>query len=357
MMANARNWRALAVVALVTALITACGATATPAPGAAAVSNHGAARMSSRPAAQPPTPASLRLDWAVSGYHAPFYLALEDGYYKQQGIDLTIGAGNGSGNVVQTIGNGRDTFGLVDGGIMMAEIAKGLKVQMVMGILQKSPMSLVCTTKSGIRTPGQLVGKSISATPGDANYVFLPAFLKAVGLRISQVRLLMGSAQARTEAVLSGRADCMAAFDFNNVAPLEAQGVPVRTFDYADHGVNLPSLGIVVSDATAKNDSSLITRFLRATIAGFQAAQRDPAAAIAALVKANPNLNIERKVYQQVLTASFQLFKTSATAGHPFGWMAPQDWMAAQELLDRYEGVKPVANVGTFFTDRFLPAS
>ena len=58
---------------------------------------------------------SFRLNWLIYGFHTPFYLGVEKGFYKQNGIDLTIGEGQGSGRAVQTVAAGSDTFGLADG--------------------------------------------------------------------------------------------------------------------------------------------------------------------------------------------------------------------------------------------------
>src|SRR5262249_49487776 len=53
---------------------------------------------------------SLRLDWVISGYHAPYFVGIKNGYYKEEGLELVIEPGNGSGNVTQAIGNGNGDF-------------------------------------------------------------------------------------------------------------------------------------------------------------------------------------------------------------------------------------------------------
>ena len=55
--------------------------------------------------------ATLRLNWLIYGFHTPFYLGVERGYYKAEGIDLEVGEGKGSASAVQVIGAKGDTFG------------------------------------------------------------------------------------------------------------------------------------------------------------------------------------------------------------------------------------------------------
>ena len=59
---------------------------------------------------------SLRLNWYLGGLHVPFYYGKDLGFYKAEGIDLTINEGRGSGNTVQVVAAGSDTFGMADSG-------------------------------------------------------------------------------------------------------------------------------------------------------------------------------------------------------------------------------------------------
>src|SRR5579872_7057368 len=88
-------------------------------------------------------PATLRLDWLASGYHVPFFLALERGYYRDQGIDLQIFDGKGSTTTIQVVASGTDTFGAANLTTMTLGIARGLPLVAVAGLIQKSPDSVI----------------------------------------------------------------------------------------------------------------------------------------------------------------------------------------------------------------------
>src|ERR1044072_7633095 len=94
---------------------------------------------------------ALRLNWLLYGFHTPFYLGLERGYYKSEGIDLTIGEGQGSVRAVQTVGAKGDMIGLADGGSVVAGVSKGAPVKAVMAVTNSSPYSLAVRADAGIK--------------------------------------------------------------------------------------------------------------------------------------------------------------------------------------------------------------
>ncbi|MGA8902188.1 ABC transporter substrate-binding protein, partial [Bradyrhizobium sp.] len=94
---------------------------------------------------------TVRMDWVVSAYHAPFYAGVKNGFFKDQGLDVTVQPGNGSANVAQALGHGNGEFASVDGGTMMQLVAKGLPVKCVMGYYQRNPNGVIYAEKSGIK--------------------------------------------------------------------------------------------------------------------------------------------------------------------------------------------------------------
>src|SRR5580765_1068692 len=110
---------------------------------------------------------SLRLNWYFGGLHVPFYYGKEKGFYKAEGIDLTINEGRGSANTVQVVAAGSDTFGLADSSSVIATAAKGAEIKSVMSILNSTGFSVVSLASTGIKTPKDLEGKKFAVSPGD----------------------------------------------------------------------------------------------------------------------------------------------------------------------------------------------
>jgi hypothetical protein len=104
---------------------------------------------------------SLRLNWLLSGVHSIFYLGVEKGFYKDAGIDLTIGEGQGSARTVQVVATGGDTFGLVDGGSVIAGASHGAPVKSVLSIMNTSPYGISFLADSGVKTIKDVEGKTL----------------------------------------------------------------------------------------------------------------------------------------------------------------------------------------------------
>src|SRR3954452_10139169 len=101
----------------------------------------------------------LRLNWYFGGLHVPFYYGKEKGFYKEEGIDLTINEGRGSANTVQVVAAGSDTFGLADSSSLIATAAKGAEIKSVMTVLSSTGYSVVSLASAGIKTPRDLEGR------------------------------------------------------------------------------------------------------------------------------------------------------------------------------------------------------
>ena len=108
--------------------------------------------------------ASLRLNWLYYGFHSFFPLGVDKGFYKDEGIDLAIGEGQGSGRAVQIVGAKSDTFGLSDGASVIAGITKGAPIVAVMGVMNKSPFAVISRADANIKTVKDLEGKNVAAT-------------------------------------------------------------------------------------------------------------------------------------------------------------------------------------------------
>src|SRR5947207_7489504 len=116
---------------------------------------------------QPKDKVVLMLNWYLYSEHAPFFLGKERGFYDQEGIDLDIQEGRGSGVTVQAVAANTATFGYVDVPTMIKAAAKGAPVKSVGVALQLSPMSVMGITAKNIRKPKDSGSNNVDRTPGD----------------------------------------------------------------------------------------------------------------------------------------------------------------------------------------------
>jgi NitT/TauT family transport system substrate-binding protein len=297
---------------------------------------------------------SLRLDWVTSGYHAPYFVGIKNGYYKEQGLDVTVEPGNGSANVAQAIGNGNGDFATVDGGAMMQLVAKGLPVKSVMGLYQRNPIGVIYNIKSGITKPKDLEGKTLVITNGDAPAALLPAFMAATGVDIKKVNVVSTDPASKNAAVFSGRGDAVVTFSFQAVPIIETAGVAVKTFDYADYGVTVPGITLIARTEYLEKNPETVKKMALAIRKAFEWTRDNPEKAVEILGEMNPNQKLLMNTALPVLKGSFALWHSKATAGQPIGVMAREDWALAEEVLVKYVGMQKVQSPDRYFTNAFV---
>jgi NitT/TauT family transport system substrate-binding protein len=280
-------------------------------------------------------------------------LALERGYYQAEGINLRIGEGTGSAVTVQSVGGGQDTFGFADAGTMVPAVARGAPVKMVANTTQRSPIGVIYLPPTVIDTPQDLVGKTIGAAAGDASLTALPAVARLNGVDPNSYRIVNIEAATKVPALVQRQVDTIVGFRFGDYLRAWTINRDVRMHLYADWGVNTLGNGYIVASSTLAQRPDLVRGFVRATLRGWQDAQADPDAAIAALLRQFPTTNQEFLVAG--LPMVFEHFRSDATQGRPLGWMSDSDWQQTVAVLRNYGGLETEPPLDALYTNEFIP--
>src|SRR4029453_3871792 len=143
------------------------------------------------PAQAPRDKATLKLNFYAYGEHAAFAYGLEKGIYAEDGIELAIVEGGGSGKVVQEVGIGSERFGYADATTMANLVSKGLPVKMIANYVQTSPLSIIFFAETGIKATRDLEGKKVSFTAGDSLHQNFPALIKLNRVDKSKVQKVL----------------------------------------------------------------------------------------------------------------------------------------------------------------------
>ncbi|MBL8672006.1 MAG: ABC transporter substrate-binding protein [Alphaproteobacteria bacterium] len=296
---------------------------------------------------------SLRFNWYLGGLHVPYYLGKENGYFKAEGIDITLNEGRGSANTVQVVAAGSDTFGMADAGSLMLLASKGADVKAVMSLLNTSGFSVISLAETGIKTPKDLEGKKLAVTAGDALTQLFPAFVKHNKLDMAKISLVQVDPAGKVVSVLEKKADALLGGIDDQYFLIEAKGAKPAGLRFADNGANTVGMTILAKDETIKAKPDMVRRFVKASIRSWEAAKKDPDAAVAAALKTKPDLNKESTKKQLVMDIS--LLPSPATKGKPIGWGAASDWEATKKLLAEYRDLKTDKPATAFFTNDFVP--
>jgi NitT/TauT family transport system substrate-binding protein len=294
----------------------------------------------------------LQLNWFHLADHSPIYLALKKGYYKEEGIDLTVLRGSGSADSAKKIDLGQSDIGISDAPTVLTAIGKGANLKMVAVVYDKAGNNVFFRKSANIKTPKDLVGKKIAVPPADSHRVLWPAFAALHGIDPGAVTLVNVKPEGKQAIVAAGEVD--ASFDlYTSYAIWEkvlGKG-EVGNLLWANFGLPIYGHTYFVNTETAKNKPKLIERFLRATHKGWRDAKANPTASIDAMVEQVPGL--DRDTLLATMPQILDLCVTERSARHGLGWIEPE---LMQKTLDitfaNAKPDKPVA-LNEAFTNEF----
>src|SRR5215813_11894439 len=300
----------------------------------------------------------FRLNWTLYGEHAPFFVALDKGFYKEEGLEVEILEGSGSTTVAQLVANMTNPVAYVDAATMMRGVGAGMPIKAVGVTLQQSPMAFIYRADAARPTKiEEIKGSRIAITAGDASLAIFTAFMGKLGMKLEDVQLItVANPQSKEQAVLGGQADALLGYFMDQGPRMQLQtGVKMgwtRLYDMA--GVSTLSSAIIVNNSwlgEAKNEAAL-RRFLRASQRGWQYTldHRDEAADI--FLKRAPAFNKEIALLE--INGTMTIVHTKNTEGKPLGWSSVDDWKDTQNLLEQFAKLKPQADLNVYYTNSFL---
>ncbi|WP_170149424.1 ABC transporter substrate-binding protein [Rhodoplanes roseus] len=227
------------------------------------------------------------LDGRIDSEAAPFLLALEQGYLKAEGVDVTIDPAVSPQETLTRVATGTYDLGLVDINelIKFRDQNPGAAVRAVFMVENRPTYAVLARRSRGIAGPKDLGGKRIAASTTDGSLVHLLLFARLNDVDRGRLRLDTVAVPVREPMLASGQVDAISA-SVLTVVDLKARGVPaedVVVLPMADYGVELYGQAIVVSAKMASERSEAVRGFLRAVVKAMQETVRDPARAVEAL--------------------------------------------------------------------------
>ena len=300
----------------------------------------------------------FRLNWTLYGEHAPFFVARDKGFYKEEGLDVEIQEGSGSTTVSQLVANGSSPVAYVDAATMMRGVGAGMPIKAVGVTLQQSPMAFIYRADAARPTKvAEIKGSRIAITAGDASLAIFTAFMGKLGMKVEDVQMIVvANPAAKEQAVLNKQADALLGYFMDQGPRMQLQtGVKMgwtRLYDMA--GVTTLSSAIITNNdwlKDAKNQDTL-RRFLRATQRGWDYSNKNRAEAAEIFRKAAPVFTQEIALLE--VDGTMTIIHTERTKGKAIGWSAAEDWKDTQTLLETYAKLKPQPDLNVYYTNSFL---
>ena len=308
------------------------------------------------------TPVRFTLDWRFEGPAAPFTVALDKGYFKAEGLDVTIDPAAGSREPISRVGSGTYDmgFGDVNSLVRFRDENPGVGLKAVMILYDRPPFAIIGRRSRGVTEEvSSLRRRKLGAPTQDGAFAQWPIF-KAVndidekewGIRIENVGF-----PVREPMLAQGEVDAVFGFSMSSYINLKSRGVPAEDIVVmlmSDHGVDLYGNAILVSQKFAAEKPEAVKGFLRALVKGLRDTIADPTAAVDTVIKRNDvaRKEVELERLEMVLK---QNILTPWVREHGVGGI---DRARFEKALDQIGLAFPYRNrpkVEDIFDDRFLP--
>jgi NitT/TauT family transport system substrate-binding protein len=299
------------------------------------------------------------LNWKFEGPSAPFVVALDNGYYGAQGLDVTIEPAMSSLEVINRIASGAYDMGIgdINSLIRFRDQNPNAPIRAVFMVYNKPGFSIVSRKSRGVVTPLDLQGKKLGAPAADLAFAQWPIFVKANGIDAAKVSVLNVGAPVREPMLASGEVDAITGLSFSSYLSLKDRGVPVEDITVllmADYGVDLYGDAIMVNSKFAAEKPEVVRAFLAAFVKGLKETLRNPVVAVDSVVRRNEDArkDVELERLQLVLR---QNIVTPAVKARGVGDVDPTRLDNSIDLLGLASTFKVRPKAADVFDPSFLP--
>lgn len=279
------------------------------------------------------TKVTLGLGFRPNVQFAPFYLAAQKGYYRDEGLDVAF-EHPGDTDLLKLTAAGRTLdYAVASGDEMLVARSQGAPLVYTGAYFHRYPVALIAREDSGVERVEQLKGKTVGV-PGlfGATYTGLKALLSSAGLAETDVTVRsVGFTQA--DALQQKQVDAVMGYLNNEPLQLRRRGVAVRTFPVYE-STDLVSNGIITNEENLAQNREQVAALVRASMRGLRDAIADPEAALGATLEYVPEAGGEnRETSLEVLRASIPLWRSEAARANGLGYTEPSAWESTRDFL------------------------
>jgi putative riboflavin transport system substrate-binding protein len=288
------------------------------------------------PAASPSPSVGLKQVTLLLGFQpdvqfAPFYLAQQNGYYADIGLDVTIEY-KSDADLVRLVADGQAEFGVADATDVMISRTSGIPIKYVQTIYGLFPVALIGPKGHVPTDPTQLAGKRIG-TPGKfgSSWHALLALLHAGGLTEADVTIREYPQFNQVDGLLNGDVDLITGFRNNEPLRLAAQGMETDLLT-VEQFAPLPGPGLIVGDAQLfPSNMTEIDQFAAATLRAEKTIASNPQQGLDAAVVAVPAIADSRATALSVLNATIELWRGGGS--EPSGAINDTAWVSGYQTM------------------------
>ncbi len=295
---------------------------------------------------------TLQLPWFANSGFSGEIIAMQNGFFAEKGLDVTILPGGPGSNTVQELVSGTADIALGYGPQVMYSVNRGLPIVSFAAALQKAPLTWFSRKGAGIETIKDWKGKRIGA--GQGAIPFIKGVLSHHGMKFEDVTWV----QAGVPGLLQDQVDAVAAWPINfaQMAPIRALPDCCNSQAIYDNGLPLQSNFYMVRKETLENDQEMLVSFFEAVQKGWEFATDNPEKTIEILIDYLPALKVDEQLNSLTATTSGYMYSDD-TAKFGWGHISKERW---QEVIDVYVSIgelKSSLSADDMFNDSILKAA
>ncbi len=294
---------------------------------------------------------TFALDWTPNTNHSGLYLAQERGYYAEEGLNITFRESDM--NFIEMVANGTAAFGIASQEQVLQARASSAKIPVVAiaALLQHNTSGFASAADRGIESPQDFEGHIYSGWGTELELAFIRSLMEKSNADYGQVEIINQSA-SNFIASMETEADFAWIYYGWDGVNCELQDYPINfiLLGDIDERLDFYSPVLITSDELIESDHELVERFLRATRRGYLDAIADADAAVAALMKAAPELD------PVLLLASQEwLNNESEKSSEAWGSMLAERWENFALWMSENNLLEEDLDVNAAYSNEFLP--
>ncbi|NQW22899.1 MAG: ABC transporter substrate-binding protein [SAR202 cluster bacterium] len=299
------------------------------------------------------TKVSIALDWFPWSNHSGLYVAQERGYFTDEGLEVNIYVLGDPTTVLQTVGAGRDDFGISYQPELLIAREQGIEAVSIMAMVQHPLNSVMALKDSGILEPKDLKGKKVGATGAASDEALIDTMLRSQGLTIGDVEMV-NVGYDLIPALISKNVDAiLGAYWVHESISAKNLGFDLNIMRMEEHGVpDFYELVIVASEDKIADEPEVVQKFVRAVTRGYEDAIADPVDAVAVLKALKPETDLDIENPGVKLLAPLW-----ATDNGVFGWQEKSRWETFANWLVETGRLTSADDVSNAYDNSFVEAA
>jgi NitT/TauT family transport system substrate-binding protein len=300
----------------------------------------------------------FQTDWVASGEHAAYYGAWTKGIWAEEGLDITITRGYGSGDTASKVGAGAADFGVSDmGAVLTARARANLPVKTIATVYTYSPHSLFVLKSSGITSFKGLEGKKIGITPGNSHKLYFPKVAARSGTDASKIVWVNMDGGAMGTQLFTKNIDAAPFYSihyyYQNKAAQKA-GQEIVVLPFVKTGFAIYTASLITSDKMLQERPETVKKFLRGARRSFEWARDNQVEACKMHVQRIPEVDLDDCLNSLKATLEFVFNDYQQKNG--FGAVTNERLGETWKVVADAQELDPKWNPAQAIDTRFLPA-